>query len=59
MELGTPVTTSIVLHHFTSWARYEEVSLTNFYSTGVCAVNGSTKYPHRAPAHGVRVIVRE
>lgn len=26
MELNAPVTTSIALHHFTAWARYEEVS---------------------------------
>jgi len=25
MELSAPVTTSIALHHFTAWARYEEV----------------------------------
>lgn len=25
MELESPVTTSIALHHFTAWARYEEV----------------------------------
>lgn len=36
VELSAPVTTSIALHHFTAWARYEEVRAVQQY-------NGTTK----------------